>query len=541
MYNEYFGLKESPFSIAPDPRYLYMSEQHREALAHLIYGFNSDGGFVLLTGEVGTGKTTVCRCLLEQVPENSAIAFILNPKLTAEELLATICDEFGITYPSGNTSIKVFIDLINAYLLDAHSRGSKAVLIIDEAQNLSSDVLEQLRLLTNLETNKQKLLQIILLGQPELRDKLSRPELRQLSQRIIARYHLGSLARKDVGSYVSHRLAVAGLHDSIFTDSTMDKLFHLSGGVPRLINVICDRALLGAYAQGKNRVRKDTLKKAAREVFGETRMHGPHKKVAAWIFPVMVLLIVGAVLAATYYKNDVRDPVSSPSLDTVETGDITDSLPAVNAALDDLAWPDYQPVETSIQLAFQELFKLWDIEYNPDGAVFCEQVQTHGLQCLNGLGSLNNLRQINRPAIIKMINDENAAYYIVLKSLNKTSAAVLVGTEIREISIGDVESLWSGDYTIIWKRPPGYQGDIHPGMQNSLVPWIDEQLAAVQGRSTRSPENMVMNEDLVEQVRRFQLTAGLIPDGIVGTHTIIHMNSVADSNIPRLIMAREGK
>jgi len=245
MYKEYFGLEEMPFSIAPDPRYLYMSDQHREALAHLLYGFNSDGGFVLLTGNVGTGKTTICRCLLEQIPEKTAIAFIINPKLTVDELLAVICDEFGIKYPAGNKSIKLFIDNINTYLLEAHAIGHRAVLIIDEAQNLSADVLEQLRLLTNLETNQVKLLQIILMGQPELRDKLSRPDLLQLSQRIIARYHLGALSKKEVAAYVSHRLTVAGVKDRIFSDAAIAELYKLSGGVPRLINVLCDRALLG--------------------------------------------------------------------------------------------------------------------------------------------------------------------------------------------------------------------------------------------------------------------------------------------------------
>ena len=269
MYKEYFGLKELPFSIAPDPRYLYMSEQHREALAHLVYGMNTDGGFVLLTGEVGTGKTTVCRCLLDQLPENIDIAFILNPKLSVDELLASICDELRIQYPPGNNSIKVFIDHINTYLLDAHARNRKTVLIIEEAQNLSTDVLEQIRLLTNLETNQQKLLHIIMLGQPELRDKLSRPELRQLSQRITARYHLGSLSRQETSEYVSHRLSVAGGHRTLFPDSVMGKLHRLSNGIPRLVNLICDRALLGTYAQGKDRVDNATLVKAAREVTGK--------------------------------------------------------------------------------------------------------------------------------------------------------------------------------------------------------------------------------------------------------------------------------
>ncbi len=270
MYKEYFGLKELPFSIAPDPRYLYMSNQHREALAHLVYGMNSDGGFILITGEVGTGKTTVCRCLLEQIPENIDVAFILNPKMTAEELLASICDELRIQYNRDNSSIKVFVDHINTYLLDAHTRGRKTVLIIEEAQNLSTDVLEQIRLLTNLETNQQKLIQIIMLGQPELRDKLSRPELRQLSQRITARYHLGPLSRQEVLEYVNHRLSVAGVHKKLFPDSIISRLYHLSNGIPRLINLICDRALLGAYAQGKERVDKPTLIRAAREVIGKS-------------------------------------------------------------------------------------------------------------------------------------------------------------------------------------------------------------------------------------------------------------------------------
>ncbi|RJQ16241.1 MAG: AAA family ATPase [Nitrospiraceae bacterium] len=305
MYREYFDLEELPFSIAPDPRYLFMSEQHREALAHLIYGFNGNGGFVLLTGEVGTGKTTVCRCFLEQIPKDSAIAFIINPKLTVDELLATICDEFGLQYPASNAGIKVLVDLINAHLLEVHAKGKRAVLIIDEAQNLSSDVLEQLRLLTNLETNHAKLLQIILLGQPELRDKLSKPELRQLSQRIIARYHLGPLSEKDVTAYIVHRLTVAGLKKRIrrqlFTGPAIRKLYKLSGGVPRLINVLCDRAMLGTFAQGRKEVGKSTLTKAAHEVFGNNGFNHPYQKTVVRLLMIITPLIVGAALMTTYY------------------------------------------------------------------------------------------------------------------------------------------------------------------------------------------------------------------------------------------------
>src|SRR5512143_612033 len=236
MYQSHFGLAEAPFSIAPDPRYLYMSQRHQEALAHLLYGVNAGGGFVLLTGEVGAGKTTVCRCLLEQIPESCDVAYIFNPRQTVAELLSTICAEFGIAYPSGNTSVKVFVDCINAYLLDAHARGRHAVLIIDEAQNLSADVLEQMRLLTNLETSQHKLLQIIMLGQPELATMLERPELRQLAQRIVARYHLGPLTRAEVRSYVRHRLEISGAKRPLFPRWLMGKVYRLSKGVPRVIN-----------------------------------------------------------------------------------------------------------------------------------------------------------------------------------------------------------------------------------------------------------------------------------------------------------------
>jgi general secretion pathway protein A len=270
MYNNYFGLSESPFSIAPNPRYLYLSEQYQEALAHLLYGIGSNGGFVLLTGEVGTGKTTVCRRLLEQMPGNTDVAMILNPKASVEELLAALCDELGIVYPSGDqVRSKTYIDLINRHLLNTHAQGRSTVLIIDEAQNLGVVLLEQIRLLTNLETNECKLLQMVLVGQPELLELLSRPELRQLSQRITARYHLGALSPRDLEAYIVHRLSVAGLNRPIFPASTIKRLYRLSGGIPRVVNILCDRALLGSFVQRDNRVEVATLIKASREVFGD--------------------------------------------------------------------------------------------------------------------------------------------------------------------------------------------------------------------------------------------------------------------------------
>src|SRR5919201_4070009 len=236
MYLGHFGLKEPPFSITPDPRYLYMTERHREALAHLLYGIGQGGGFVQLTGEVGTGKTTLCRCLLEQVPPEVDVALLFNPKLTSFELLAAVCDELRIPYPEGTTSLKVLVDALYRHLLDAHARGRRTVLIVDEAQDLSAEVLEQIRLLTNLETTREKLLQIILIGQPELITLLEREDLRQLAQRITARYHLEPFAADETRAYIRHRLQIAGRTRGLFTEAAMRTVHAASRGIPRLIN-----------------------------------------------------------------------------------------------------------------------------------------------------------------------------------------------------------------------------------------------------------------------------------------------------------------
>ena len=284
MYQQYFGLTESPFSIAPDPRYLYLSDKHREALGHLIYGVGDQGGFVLLTGEVGTGKTTICRCLLQQVPDNAEIAFIINPRQSINQLLQSIFGDLGLPHQKGDTS-KDLIDQLNSHLLDAHSRGINTILIIDEAQNLSVDVLEQLRLLTNLETNEKKLLQLVLLGQPELNDLLAKPELRQLAQRVTARYHLPPLSKLEIAEYIEHRLAVAGCRAQLFPPSSIKTIFQLSQGIPRLINLICDRTMLGIYATNQQQATPAIVKKASQEIFPEKA-----------VFPKRQLALMGIVL-----------------------------------------------------------------------------------------------------------------------------------------------------------------------------------------------------------------------------------------------------
>jgi general secretion pathway protein A len=270
MYMRFFGLKQEPFSLAPDPRYLYMSKRHREALAHLLYGVGGGGGFVLLSGEIGAGKTTVCRCFLEQIPKRCNVAYIFNPKLTVLELVKSICDEFHIPAPKvRQPTVKTYVDALNDFLLKTHAVGQNNILIIDEAQQLSAEVLEQLRLLTNLETNERKLLQIVLIGQPELRTMLERPDLEQLAQRVIARFHLKALSAKETEHYIRHRLSVAGMTRAIpFDRKALQRIHEIARGVPRRINLLCDRVMLGAYAHGRHSIDVSMVEKAGREVFG---------------------------------------------------------------------------------------------------------------------------------------------------------------------------------------------------------------------------------------------------------------------------------
>ena len=323
MYQDHFHFKQEPFSIAPDPSFLYPSRAHKEALAHLMYGF-SHGGFVLVTGEVGTGKTTLLRNLLKQTPKDLDVAFILNPRLTVRELLETLCEELGVHYdPHATQTVKAYIDALNKHLLRTHQLGRSTVVIIDEAQNLSPAVLEQVRLLTNLETDEKKLMRIILVGQPELSDLLDRQELRQLAQRITARYHLGSLSREDAYAYVAHRLSRAGGHPELFTRAALRKLFGLSKGIPRIINVIADRALLGAYAQGKMRVNAATVARAAREVLGRTSPLPLWTLAAAGVLALSLLLLLYFGTPATPKS---PDPVSGGSAAKQDQIQQTDEL-----------------------------------------------------------------------------------------------------------------------------------------------------------------------------------------------------------------------
>lgn len=295
MFQEHFGISENPFANTPDPDFLFMSARHKEALAHLVYGVNGESGFVLLTGEIGTGKTTLCRYLADNMPEGVELALCINPRRSEVELLDSICDEMGISVHGDRGKVKDLTDSINAYLLDVHARGGHAVLMIDEAQNLGFEQLEQVRLLTNLETAERKLLQIILVGQPELRARIDEADLVQLSQRITARYHLAPMDRVEAGAYIRHRLSVAGLSDDVFGEDAIDIVFRASAGVPRLINSICERCLLGAYATGVKTVDAALARRSAGEVLGRSAADEPERPKRGLVAGLLAAAIVGAV------------------------------------------------------------------------------------------------------------------------------------------------------------------------------------------------------------------------------------------------------
>jgi general secretion pathway protein A len=326
MYNQYFGFRENPFSIAPDPRYLYMSEMHQDALAHLDFGASSEGCIILLTGEIGTGKTTICRCFLERLEPTAEVAVIINPGLTASELLATVCDEFRIETEPGKQSTKYYIDLLNQFLLRSYSENRKTLLVIDEAQNLDKEALEMVRLLTNLETNQHKLLKIFLLGQSELSTVLAGPDLTQVNQRITGRFHLSGLRSAEIGDYIKHRISVAGGGPRpLFDKRAVQRIHRLTKGIPRLINTLCDRSLLGAYAEEKERVDETIVKKAGRELFGAQpsgkNIVIPVKSLVATatLFVLIMAIWVGTTNDLFHLNLDAILAPSSPSTTTTQS------------------------------------------------------------------------------------------------------------------------------------------------------------------------------------------------------------------------------
>ena len=546
MYNEYFGFSEAPFSIAPDPRYLFMSARHREALAHLLYGLRSDGGFVLLTGEVGTGKTTICRCLLDREPDDCDIAFVLNPKLDTVELLATLCDELHIALPAGTPGVKILVDLINRHLLAANARGRKTVLIVDEAQNLSTEVLEQLRLLTNLETNRRKLLQIILLGQPELRDRLARPDMRQLAQRIVARYHLEPLSRPEVAAYVSHRLSVAGARHALFPPASMDRLYRLSGGTPRLINLICDRALLGAYVESKAAVDPAMLARAAAEVLGPPPDAGRKRSAAG--FAALALVTAAGVGLATVHRDRLpaiapaeptrtttAAPAGSSGAPTVRQVPDTGVERAAERVPEAITWPDPATHWLHELAAVRALLGQWGLAAPPlgiEGA--CQAVRADGLACLHAEADLDLLRAINAPAIVELRQDGGPVFFATLVSLDAGRAGLAMAGTVRQVPVDSLRRQWNGKYTLLWRSPPGWYRNVGVGARGADVAWVVGRLDRWDGLPAPGSGGDLFTAGVEQRVRAFQRRHGLPDDGVIGPMTMVRLAALPDGAAPIL-------
>jgi general secretion pathway protein A len=544
MYTSFFGLSEKPFAITPDPRYLYLSERHAEALAHLLYGINESGGFIQLTGEVGTGKTTVVRTLLSRVPHHADVAVILNPRVTPVEFLLTICEELGLEIAEADRdSVKQMVDALNRRLLGAHAEGRRIIVLVDEAQNLSIDVLEQVRLLTNLETPTQKLLQIILIGQPELRELLDRTDLRQLAQRITGRYHLKPLSREETKGYVRHRLRVAGAAQEIFTPGALLELHRLSQGIPRVINVACDRALLGGYTQETKKITASLVRRAAGEVYGR-------KFLPTWLGWAVGSLGL-AVLAGSLFlgwqfwrhqgpflnashppKSGAATHPATPVAAIVPPPPVAAPAPklaSVNALL------EANEANTTDAAAFRRLLSLWGTAMADDKDP-CGQAAKAGLACLEQRGSWTQVRTLNRPAILTLTDERGQRHRVVLSGLDDKTATLNLGEHNEKVLLDDLSRDWFGEFTVVWKPKTSHTRLLSLGMQGDEVRWLRRSLNALAGGASDPEHSDVYDQELAIAVQNFQREHRLNVDGIAGVQTQVVLDTaLADPGSPLLL------
>lgn len=532
MYLDFHGLREPPFSITPDPRFVFLSERHRDALAHLLYGIGQGGGggFVQLTGEVGTGKTTLCRLLLEQLPENARVALVLNPRLSPVELLESIGEELRLDLTGRRGSLKALVDGLNAYLLEAYAQGLRVVLIVDEAQNLSTESLEQIRLLTNLETHTQKLLQIILLGQPELREMVARPELRQLAQRITARYHLTPLDPDETEAYVRHRLGVAGSTRMPFTRLALRRLHQYSGGVPRLINTIADRALMAGYVLETTQIGESAVNRAASEILAS-----PMKR---WRVPRIGWFAGAAIaLAALVLWQWPRHVTPPPPAAAVEATAAATPAPASSSPLLDSTGLS-QMVQSDASIgpaAWNRLLALWTLradQVNATDAARCPPVLAPGVYCLRGSGSLAKLSALRRPVILRLADDDGQSLAVLL-GISKTRVRLAIGGETFDVARADLDRVWLGEYFSLWRAPDYVPMSLRRGDSGAAVDWLRERLNASNEARVDSDGPAYFDAGIEAGVRRLQSAHGLLPDGIVGPETLLALTA-RDPDGPRL-------
>ncbi|WP_020649719.1 ExeA family protein [Solimonas variicoloris] len=539
MYIEFFQLREMPFSITPDPAYLYMSPRHQEALGHLLYGTGQYGGFVQLTGEVGTGKTTIVRTLLEQKLDKVDVAFVHNPRLNEQEFVQAICDELGVRYARDPLTLKTLLDALNEHLLRAHAEGRRTVLIIDEAQNLQPEVLEQVRLLTNLETAKEKLLRIMLIGQPELSALLARPDLRQLASRITARFHLTPLGARETAEYIEHRLKVAGSHGEIFTPPALDEIHRFTKGVPRLINIVCDRALLGAYAQNARRITPEIVRKAAREAIGQLPDEfDPHaRRRWRWIeFGWAAALLLSLALLAwslTRHHDAATAPVAKAASLTAAAPATSESPapapaastaapPAASVAADPAA--DFAMLEQTAEplgAVMSRLIRLWDSKIIvPRGENVCAALKRERLECYRGHGSWADLTQMNRPTILTLELPGSGAQNFLLTALDAQSASFATAYGPVRVPLASLDGVWNGEFLLLWRRGTA-ETYVGPQTRGASVAYLWRRLAALDGVTPPTPLPTRFGPQLGDALTQFQKSRGLVADGVAGIRTLI--------------------
>ena len=515
MYQDFFGFTECPFSMTPNARFLYLSERHKEALSYLQSGLGQGGGFALLTGEVGTGKTTVSRALFSELNENIHLALILNPTFTALELFTAICDELKIEY-SSTPSLKQLTEVIVEFLVSEDKKGFQTIVAIDEAQHLGPDVLEHLRLLTNFETDSDKLLKVLLIGQPELQQKLQQANLRQLAQRITARYHLLPLTVEDIQYYIDHRLQVVGSNATLFSSSAIKIIALRSKGIPRLINLLCDKALWVSYQQGEKNVNASSVKRACElvlewEIPAVSHIDLPAKNNAPWL---MLSIAIALSVSGTWgvYK----------------------ALPSYLAS----TYPIVEQVKEhpligfdSEQAAFQQLLEVWGYETNTFQAN-CTNAKRAQLYCLDNNGSLNDLLALNRPAIVWLQQENGDDLLAIVYHISSKNIALLLPERQIEVSHQWFEKHWNGAYMQLWKKPIMTKRAMRLGDEGEAIVELNQLLSfALEQPLTDSNR---FTEETEEQVKQFQAIFGLKTDGVVGSSTLMWLDSVINTNVPML-------
>jgi general secretion pathway protein A len=571
VYHQFFNLREMPFTITPDPAYLYLSPRHQEALGHLLYGTGQYGGFVQLTGEVGTGKTTIVRTLLEQKLGEVDVAIIHNPRQSELEFVQSICDELHVDYPRDKTpTLKTLVDALNRHLLRAHAAGRRTVLIIDEAQNLERNVLEQVRLLTNLETAKEKLLRIMLIGQPELIELLARPDLRQLASRITARYHLMPLDERETAEYIRHRLRVAGTYEEIFSDAAIREIHGYSRGVPRQINILCDRAMLGAYGTGTRRISPEMVRTAAVESIGVApspqRQGARRRRPLLWLEAALIaaaLVLTGLLVYRTFGPEPIPAGVQASGAPgdsratpasagaTPETAPVagqprtaateSQAAPQAHAAsapdTETLAAQPAADAPPTVDLSvlmesaapltgvMNSLIRLWDDSVRvPAGENVCRALSMMQLECYKGAGEWRDLKQIDRPAILPLTNGRGEIEHMLLLGLNDQWALLDTEQGPVRVALQDLDAVWTGDYLVLWRReiPDTF---LAPGASGDSVIWLRKRLAEASGGSALPPLSPRFDMPLRDEVTHFQETHGLAADGLVGVRTLISLGN----------------